>query len=296
MSATNGEAKSITKTEAAKMLGVALRTVSRMVVKRELQELPNGRISLEEIQNVLDMGVVAGGAEEKRHRVMTDTVEHLQKLVGMLVREIKGPLETANKANAKIVKQLMKENKRNSKAQLQTYALLGKVLMKKEERDTERAMAQQRMEMLGDAFKDVRKAVPQLMEQVAGKNVLKSFVEDLAPEEGAALWMLADGFEAEGKEKQAKRLRKILKAAGLAPPGSEEPPTEAETVEETPPETPAEQPAPKPTAPPEPPPAPPAPVKRARTRTPPETAKKKTTKRGRPRKATNDDNAEKRNN
>lgn len=290
MSSSNGEAKSITKTEAAKMLGVALRTVSRMVVKKELQELPNGRISLDEIKNVLDMGVVAGGAEEKRHRVMTDTVEHLQKLVGMLVREIKGPLETANKANAKIVKQLMKENKRNSKAQLQTYALLGKVLMKKEERDTERAMAQQRMEMLSDAFKDVRKAVPQLMEQVAGKNVLKSFVEDLAPEEGAALWMLADGFEAEGKEKQAKRLRKILKAAGLVPPG------EAEAPEEKPPETPVETQAPETSPPPEPPaPAPGPSVKRARSRKPPATAKKKTTKRGRPRKTTNDDTTEKRN-
>ena len=211
----NDQAKGITKTAAAVMLKCHPRTITRMVERSELTQLTSGKVSLAEVEQLKEAGVTEEDPAELRVRVLTETVEGLSKLVGTLVREVKTPLEVANKANKDVIKMLMKENRRHGATTLKTFGALGKVLMRKEERRTEREMSAARLKIMSDTFEDVRKAVPKLLDQMAGASDMKAFAKDLSDEDSASLWLLVDMFKEEGKKKQAKRLKSMLKAAGV---------------------------------------------------------------------------------
>lgn len=220
----------ISQNQAARVMGVSVRTTIRKAAAREVTKNEDGLYSREECEAWAE--AQAGEHEQSLEQTalmeirqaMEQSTGHAERLVKLLENPINNALATVTSINEGLMKRLDSQESHH----LDNMKFMGEMLLQKEERDAIRAETQSKHEVRAKAAQTVIEHLPTLLTQLGGKNVAKEFVSKLDDEERLGLSQLYWAFD-----DQAKRdgFGTLLKGMGVPiPPKPDDEPFEVPPI------------------------------------------------------------------
>lgn len=230
----------ISRAEAAKILKMHVRSVDRLRAAGDLDRQPNGKFLKSQVEQ-LALRLVGDEdplGEVSNERILLATIEHLtqsNKIANehaeRLLKLIEIPTQTALKSLSDMNAALMQQISAQDAAKIESWTLMGDIIMQKGER--ERMLNEQvaRREFMSKAGANLAPMLPKLLEQMMGGNLkqataFKGFIDSLDDEGKQSMWGLT-AFVPEGA---AKHLVSLLESLKIPKP-PQEVPTSGESVE-----------------------------------------------------------------
>lgn len=196
MPADEGYEYDISQNAAAKMIGVAVRTLGRMAARGEVERDPDsGLYSTKNLEEWMQARDSAEGGDERDvivkeltegYKQATDHAERLLKL-------IEGPsehiLSTLERINAGLMKHLEEQNEKH----LENLKMLGEMFLQKDERAAILRESELKAARANELMKLLREQIPRLGEQAGAKaKKVKDFFSALTPDEQDGIAGLAN--------------------------------------------------------------------------------------------------------
>lgn len=223
----------ISQNQAAKVMGVSVRTVMRKAACGEVTKGEDGKYSHEECLAWADaqLGEQEQSLEQtamlEMRQAMDQSTGHAERLIKLLEAPINNALETVASINQGLMKRLDSQEAHH----LDNMKFMGDMLLQKEERDSLRAETQAKYELRSQAAKTVIDHLPTLLGQLGGKNMAKEFVAKLEPEERLGLSQLYWAFD---EPEKREGFGTLLKGMGVPIPPDPSAETSTEPEKEAP--------------------------------------------------------------
>lgn len=186
----------ISQNAAAKMIGVAVRTLGRMAARGEVERDPEtGQYSTKNLEEWMQARDAAEDGDERDvivkeltegYKQATDHAERLLKLIEAPMGEVIGTLKDINHG-------LMKHLEEQSEKHLENLKMLGEMFLQKEERAAILRESELKAQRANELMKLLREQIPRLGEQAGAKaKKVKDFFGALDDQEKAGIADLAN--------------------------------------------------------------------------------------------------------
>lgn len=200
--------ESYTVQEAALRLGKTVRTVQRMLAAGQLGKSADGRISAEQVEDLLEVStdeVTQAQVLRELRLSVANSNQHALACGKQMLETVQGSLDALRAENARLAAQ----NQEFQEIHLQTIGIVGDVLMRQEERKAIAAEAEQSAALRARGFDMLVQWAPKLAEQLSTQGKVRKAVQSLTDEEAA---MIELGLEQLGERgdalKDLLRMRK----------------------------------------------------------------------------------------